>query len=184
MKHFFLLLLGLFLTAAATAQAPNKISFQAVLFDIDNNLFKNKSLGVKVSLLSGSPTGAAVYVETHTPTTNLNGLMTFEIGGGTVVSGNFAAIDWSAAPFYVKTETDPAGGSNYTIVGTSQLQSVPYSLFANTANTANTATTALSANTANTATTALSANTALVANNGLPTTGNTPGDMLFWNGSA
>jgi hypothetical protein len=84
---------------------------------------------MQVSILQGSVSGTAVYVETQTPTTNTNGLAGLEIGGGTVVSGNFANINWANGPYFIKTETDPNGGTNYTITGTSQLLSVPYALF-------------------------------------------------------
>ena len=69
----------------------------------------------------------------QTPTTNVNGLVTLEIGDGTVVSGDFTTIDWSADSYFIKTETDPTGGTMYTITGTSQLLSVPYALHAKTA---------------------------------------------------
>ncbi|NCA80494.1 MAG: hypothetical protein EOM76_09990, partial [Sphingobacteriia bacterium] len=71
----------------------------------------------------------AVYVETQTPTTNANGLVSIEIGGG----AGFDAIDWANGIYFIKTETDPVGGTNYTITGTSQLLSVPYALHAKTA---------------------------------------------------
>jgi hypothetical protein len=73
-----------------------------------------------------------VYVETQTPTSNANGLVSLEIGGGTVVSGNMATINWANGPYFIKTETDPSGGSSYTITGTSQLLSAPYALYAKT----------------------------------------------------
>jgi uncharacterized protein (TIGR02145 family) len=89
-------------------------------------------VGIKISILQGTATGSAVYAETHSPLTNANGLTTLEIGGGIVLSGNFATINWANGPFFVKTETDLNGGSNYTITNTSQLLSVPYALYANT----------------------------------------------------
>jgi len=73
-----------------------------------------------------------VYIERHFPLTNDNGLISIEIGGGTVVSGSFASIDWTNGPYFIKTETDLDGGANYTITGTSQLLSVPYALYAKT----------------------------------------------------
>ena len=76
------------------------------------------------------------YAERHFPTTNANGLVSLEIGTGTVINGNFATIDWANGPYFVKTETDLNGGSNYTITGTSQLMSVPYALYAKTAGNA------------------------------------------------
>lgn len=72
----------------------------------------------------------AAYIETHSTTTNENGLVTIEVGGGSVQTGNFASIEWGNGTYFIKTETDPEGGSNYTISGTSQLLSVPYALYA------------------------------------------------------
>jgi uncharacterized protein (TIGR02145 family) len=114
------------------AQSPEKMSYQAVIRDANDDLVAGSTVGMQVSILQGSAEGTAVYVETHTPATNANGLMTIEIGAGTGVSGDFSAIDWSAGPYFLKTETDPAGGTNYTITGTSQLLSVPYALHSNT----------------------------------------------------
>ena len=85
---------------------------------------------MQISILKGSINGTPVYVETHSPSTNDNGLVSLSIGNGTVVSGNFANIDWSDGPYFLKTETDPTNGTNYTISGTSQLQSVPYAQYA------------------------------------------------------
>ena len=123
-----MLLLGVF--AAAFAQAPQKFSYQAVVRDAGNNLISNHAVGVQISILQGSVNGVAVYVETQTVTTNVNGLMTLEIGSGTVVSGDFASINWASGSYFLKTETDPDGGTNYSIVGTQQLLSVPYALYA------------------------------------------------------
>jgi hypothetical protein len=85
---------------------------------------------MRISILQTSSSGTAVYVETQTPITNANGLASIEIGGGTLVSGNFATINWANGPYFIKTETDPNGGTNYSITGTSQLLSVPYALYA------------------------------------------------------
>src|SRR5690554_566777 len=90
---------------------------------------------MQISILQGSASGTAVYVETQTPTSNANGLVSLEIGAGTVVSGDFTTIDWANGPYFIKTETDPTGGTSYTITGTSQLLSVPYALHAKTAET-------------------------------------------------
>jgi hypothetical protein len=106
------------------------MSYQAVIRDNSNALVTNQIVGMQISILQGSANGTAVYAETQTPTTNTNGLVSIEIGGGTVVSGNFSTIDWANGPYFMKTETDPAGGTNYTITGTSQLLSVPYAMYA------------------------------------------------------
>ena len=129
-----LLLSAFFVLQSASAQAPQKMSYQAVIRNASNALVSNANVGVKVSILQTSATGTAVYSETHQPTTNTNGLATFEIGGGTVVSGSFATINWANGPYFIKTETDPTGGTNYTISGTSQLLSVPFALYAASGN--------------------------------------------------
>jgi hypothetical protein len=116
------------------AQAPQKMSYQAVVRTSANELVTSKPVGMRLSILQGAATGSAVYVETQTPTTNANGLVTLEIGGGTIVSGTMAGINWATNTYFIKTETDPAGGSNYTISGASQLLSVPYALFAASGN--------------------------------------------------
>jgi hypothetical protein len=116
------------------AQAPQKMSYQAVVRTSANELVTSKPVGMRISILQGTATGSAVYVETQTPTTNANGLVTLEIGGGTQVSGTMTGINWATGTYFIKTETDPAGGSNYTISGASQLLSVPYALFAASGN--------------------------------------------------
>lgn len=120
----------LFTTLTLWAQAPQKMSYQAVVRDASEILIAETSVGMRISILEGSPTGTAVYVETHTPTTNTNGLATLEVGDGAIVSGDFTAIDWGSDDFYIKSEIDPDGGTSYTIEGVSQLLSVPYALFA------------------------------------------------------
>ncbi len=128
--HCFILSLVLFLALQVIAQAPNKMSYQAVIRNASNALVMNQAVGMRISILEGSINGIPVYVETQNPTTNANGLASLEIGGGTVVSGNFSAIDWSFGSYFIKTETDPSGATSYSITGTSQLLSVPYALYA------------------------------------------------------
>jgi hypothetical protein len=133
MRKFFTLLAIVFLTIHSSAQLPQKMSYQAVIRNSSNQLVTNHAIGMRVSILQGSATGIPVYVETQTPTTNANGLATIEIGGGVPVIGTFTGINWSTGTYFLKTETDPSGGANYTITGSSQLLSVPYALFAKTA---------------------------------------------------
>ncbi|MDD4761291.1 MAG: DUF1566 domain-containing protein [Bacteroidaceae bacterium] len=111
------------------AQAPQKMSYQAVVRNSSDALVRNTTVGVRISILQGSASGTNVFSETQTPTTNANGLVSIEIGGGT----QFSAIDWANEIFFMKTEIDPTGGTNYTITGTSQLLSVPYAFHAQTA---------------------------------------------------
>ncbi|WP_374463128.1 beta strand repeat-containing protein [Chryseobacterium sp.] len=126
----FWILAGFFM---GLSQAPEKMSYQAVMRNGSGQLLANQAIAVKVSILQGSPAGAAVYSERLTGNTNANGLISLEIGTGTVLTGTFSTIDWPAGSYYLKTETDPAGGINYTIAGTSQLLSVPYAMYAKSA---------------------------------------------------
>ncbi|HEY5591667.1 MAG TPA: hypothetical protein VIK55_11690, partial [Paludibacter sp.] len=133
MKKLYSLFLAAILSSIIFAQSPQKMSYQAVIRNSSNALVTSSPVGMRISILQTSATGTAVYVETQTPTTNANGLVSIEIGSGTVVSGTFASIDWSTGVYFIKTETDPTGGTSYTITGTSQLLSVPYALYAKTA---------------------------------------------------
>jgi hypothetical protein len=128
--------LAALLVTGALAQAPQKMTYQAVIRDPSNLLLPNTTVGMRISILQGSVSGTPVYVELQFPTSNANGLVTCEIGGGAVVTGTLSAINWANGPYFIKTETDPAGGTAYTITGTSQLLSVPYALYAETSATA------------------------------------------------
>jgi len=105
------------------------MSYQAVVRDGSNNLVSSTAVGMQISILQGSSSGTAVYVETQVPISNANGLVSLKIGAGTILIGDFSTIDWANGPFFIKTETDPTGGSSYTITGTTQLLSVPYALY-------------------------------------------------------
>lgn len=130
-------ILSFFCFLGAFAQAPEKMSFQAVIRNASSNLVVNQGVGLRVSVLQGSASGTEVYKELFNPnpTTNANGLVSVEIGTGLVVTGTFAAIDWSAGPYFIKAEIDPTGGTSYTVVSSAQLLSVPYALSAKRAQT-------------------------------------------------
>ena len=129
MKKIYSLIIAIFLSVAIFAQAPQKMSYQAVIRDASNALLVSKPIGMRISILKDSSKGVAVYTETQSLVTNTNGLVSMEIGNGTVLLGTFSGIDWSNGPYFVKIETDPLGGTSYSIVGVNQLLSVPYSLF-------------------------------------------------------
>ncbi len=137
MKKAYTFFFSVIITAICLAQVPQKMSYQAVIRDLSNSLITSHVIGMRISILQGSASGTVVYTETQTPTTNANGLISVEVGGGNPVTGTFAGIDWSAGLYFIKTETDPAGGTSYTIIGTSQLLSVPYALYSSASKTAN-----------------------------------------------
>ena len=129
MKKSFLFLV-LLQSLLIFAQAPQKMTYQSVVRNSSNALLVNQAVGVRISIVEGSLTGAAEYTETHTVTTNANGLFTLEAGGGTPTSGTFATINWGNGPHYIKSEIDVTGGANYSLSGTMELLSVPYALYA------------------------------------------------------
>ena len=129
MKKLYPFLILLFLSLSIYAQSPEKMSYQAVVRDANNTLVANQTVGMRISILQSTITGPVVYTEIHSVDTNINGLVSLEIGNGST-SDDFSTIDWSAGPYFIKTETDPTGGSSFTIIGTSQLMSVPYAMYA------------------------------------------------------
>jgi hypothetical protein len=122
--------MALALCTGAYAQAPQKFNYQAIARNSTGAELTGQAIGIRISILDGGPNGTLVYQETQNKTTNAYGLFNLEVGGGTVVSGDFSTIAWGSGSKYVKTELDPTGGTNYTVAGTSQLISVPYALFA------------------------------------------------------
>jgi hypothetical protein len=135
MKRIFTLVVLATAALGVFAQSPNKMSYQCVVRNTAGALVSNHAVGIRISILQGSATGTIVFSETYNPVpqTNANGLLIVEIGSGSASTGTIAGIDWAAGPYYLKTETDPEGGVNYTVTGTSQLMSVPYALYAKTA---------------------------------------------------
>jgi len=125
----------LFLTATLTifAQSPEKMSYQAIIRSQDNKLVKSSPIGLQIIVRQGTATGTSQYQETHVATTNANGLVSLEIGTGTVQSGNFSTISWENGPYFIEVQVDITGGTTYSISGTTQLLSVPYALHAKSA---------------------------------------------------
>ncbi|MBA4322670.1 MAG: hypothetical protein C0408_07625, partial [Odoribacter sp.] len=136
MKRIILGLFSLLLVCSLFAQVPQGFKYQTVVRDAGGTILASQAVGFRISILQGSSTGTAVYVETFSTATNQFGLASLNIGQGTPVSGNFTTIAWSTGLYWVKVEIDPAGGTSYAEVGTSQLLSVPYALQAKSAENA------------------------------------------------
>lgn len=163
MSRLFLIFVCVAVTINALAQAPEKMSYQAVVRNQSGELVKNQSVGVLVSISEDAFFPKIVYQETHTKTTNENGLLTLEIGGGTVVENglstyNFSTIKWGEASFKVNVSFDLSGGTNYSLSSSSKLLSVPYALYAKSAGNS-------------------------TGGAGLPTA-TTPGQLLYWTGES
>ena len=128
MKNKILFIL-LVISVNICAQAPQKMSYQAVIRNSNNSLIVSTPIGIKVSVLQGSVNGTVAYSETQIQNTNINGLVSLEIGMGTALIGTFASINWANGPYFIQTEVDPNGGVNYSVIGVTELISVPYALY-------------------------------------------------------
>ena len=117
------------------SQAPQKINFQSILRNTNGEVVANKAVSLRISILSGSITGNTVYSETHGKTTDASGLISLQIGNGTVINGAFSTILWGNAAYFIKLEADFNGGINYVLLGTQELMSVPYALYASKTDT-------------------------------------------------
>lgn len=115
---------------AVIAQAPALMNYQAVVRNASGNAVASTAVAMRFTIHDGSSTGTTVYQETTTKTTNQFGLVTHQVGGGTVVAGTVAGIAWGSGAKYLEVEVDVAGGTNYVSMGNSQLVSVPYALYA------------------------------------------------------
>ncbi len=125
MKRLYIIHLLLALGLVAHSQSPAGVSYQALIRDASGTLVSAETVGVRVSIRQGTEGGSVVYQETNSATTSANGVLHFQLGGGTS-SDDFSAIDWGAGPYFVEHEVDPEGGTSYTISGTTPLRSVPY----------------------------------------------------------
>jgi len=136
MKTLTFFIFALFLGVAVSAQTPQSFRYQAVARDNSGNVQASQDVSFRISILSGSVSGAVAYTETHTGlSTNAFGLVELEIGKGTPVTGTFLSINWGSNNYYIKIEMDLAGDSVYQVLSISQLLSVPYALHANTVQT-------------------------------------------------
>jgi hypothetical protein len=129
-KHFLLQIVFVFVAFAAHAQSPNAFNYQAIARNAGGALVSNQTINVRFSIREGSASGSITYQETHSLTTNQFGLFTTAIGAGIPTQNTFSAINWSNGQKYLQVELDIAGGTNYIDMGTSQLLSVPFALYA------------------------------------------------------
>ena len=128
-----MMVVGLLIGFTTLAQSPSKFNYQAIARDGAGDLVTAQAVSVKISILSGSASGTSMYSEEHSPTTNAYGLFNFQIGAGTGATGDISTITWGSDAHFIKVEMDPAGGSSYTVSNTSELISVPYAEYANSA---------------------------------------------------
>jgi hypothetical protein len=129
MKYLIIMSL-LIIPILGISQAPQRINFQSILRNTTGEIVTNSSVRLRISILTGTTTGTSVYSETHAKTTDAGGLISLQIGSGTVLSGVFGNINWGNSAHFIKLEADFNGGNNYVLLGTQELLSVPYALYA------------------------------------------------------
>jgi len=125
-----LLISALFISLLTFGQVPQGISYQAIALNGSGNPVVSSNVRVRLSILDNTATGSVLYVETHLKTTNSQGLFNLIIGQGTVVSGVFNTLNWGTNAKFLKVEMDATGGTAFVLVGTTQLLSVPYAMYA------------------------------------------------------
>ena len=119
-----------FTSICILSYAQDGINYQGAATDSNGDALVNQSISLKTSILSGTATGTIVFSETHSTTTDQFGLFNVVIGQGNSISGIFDDIDWGANNHFLQVELDENGGSNYTMIATTQMMSVPYALYA------------------------------------------------------
>jgi hypothetical protein len=134
-KKFLLLATFVAFVFVGLAQVPEAFNYQAVVRNTSGEVVANQIVSFRISILQGSESGTVLYAETHTVSTNAFGLVNLKVGNGTLFSGVFSPDGWGATSHFLKVEIDPAGGSAYTHLGTSELLSVPYAFHAQTVQT-------------------------------------------------
>jgi len=161
LRNFFLVSLLFLFSGIIKAQVPKKINFQTVVRSKNGTLLTKKTIGVRLSILKSTASGEAIYIETHSLSTDINGLLNLMIGDGVSTKGIFASINWLQGPYFLKSELDLTGSNNYSLVGVTEFLSVPYAMKVITSDTS-------------------------TYTNSVKTlsTGESIGDMNYWNGTA
>ncbi|MFN5845975.1 MAG: collagen-like protein, partial [Flavobacteriia bacterium] len=131
-----LLIFGVLLCALHVgAQAPQGINYQAVIRNSNGTTVNNSTVGLRMNIIQGSAAGTVVYSENFSETTSNNGLVNLVVGQGTPLVGSFGSVNWGSGPYFLEVAVDASGGPNYTVLGTQQMMSVPYALYAENSGT-------------------------------------------------
>lgn len=130
LKYRSLLVFILALPLGLKSQAPQGFNYQAVARNTSGVAIANQLIGLQISLKQTSSTGTIVYSEVHNVISNNIGLVNLVVGSGAPIVGTFNSIDWGAGPYFIEISMDITGGTSYVLMGTQQLMSVPYALYA------------------------------------------------------
>jgi hypothetical protein len=133
MKKIISFLILAFFATLVFSQAPHSFRYQTVVRNNAGELLINHSVGIRISILSNSPTGVVVFSETYNLITSSVGLINLSVGTGAAETGSIEGINWGSGTYFMRIDVDKDGGNNYEFMGTSQLLSVPYALYAENA---------------------------------------------------
>jgi hypothetical protein len=128
-----LLLLFLFQSTILPAQVPQGFNYQATVRNCSGGLIINQNVNFKFNVMQNAPTNVPVFSETHFAPTDDLGAVNLVIGKDTATTGTFSNIDWVNGTYYLGIELNT--GSRYVAMGTTQLLSVPYALYAKSSGT-------------------------------------------------
>ncbi|MBK7093578.1 MAG: hypothetical protein IPH57_00395 [Saprospiraceae bacterium] len=128
MRTIVIFIALMFCNAIINAQVPRTFKYQTLAHDQTGNIYSNKDLTFKISILKGIVSGKLVYSEIHKATTNASGLVELNIGNGNFILTDFTSIDWLDDTYFIKVEMDTTGNGTFINMSTSQLLSVPYAL--------------------------------------------------------
>jgi len=128
MKNYLSIVIILFLGLSLNAQAPQGFNYQATVRNSSGDLIVNTNVYFKFNVIQGSQTAVPIFTETHYVPTDDLGQVNLVIGQGTATEGTFSELDWSLGSYYLGIELNT--GSGYVAMGTTQLLSVPYALYA------------------------------------------------------
>jgi hypothetical protein len=126
MKGLLIFFIAFVFCLAGSGQNPESFNYEALVRDEAGKLVVSKQVSFRLSVLVGNPSGVVVYSETQSAVTNKDGLISLNIGTGADKTGNIAAIDWNADIYFLKVEADPAGGTAYSYMSTTQLLNIPF----------------------------------------------------------
>jgi len=126
MKGLLIFFIAFVFYSSGSGQNPESFNYEALVRDEAGKLVVSKLVSFRLSVLAGNPSGVVVYSETQSAATNSDGLVSLNIGNGTDKTGNITAIDWNADIYFLKVEADPAGGTAYSYISTTQLLNIPF----------------------------------------------------------
>ena len=127
-KLYAILCLAIASLTQLQAQTPQGFNYQATVRNSSGDLIINTNVYFKFNVIQGSQTAVPIFTETHYVPTDDLGQVNLVIGQGTANTGTFSELDWSLGSYYLGIELNT--GDGYVAMGTTQLLSVPYALYA------------------------------------------------------